>query len=215
MLVFCPTSSEWTTGCITGEIKKAWKELATPLMPNLKNPSFLLGIFERRPTNYNLKRKDLVQLPCSKTVRFGLNSPQLRVSMLYNTLPDMIKSVKTDRTSFPAVSRILKMADILGATTWALSFMLKYLPQFQTGYASVITDDSIRPDLVSISRNSILSILELTVGFESNIKINSDRRASKDSFLVMNLKHAYSDVRFVNPSMITIAITVNPLNHCS
>ena len=71
---------------------------------------------------------------------------------------------------------------------------------------SVITGDSLRPDLVFISKNSILYILELTVGFESNIQINSDRKASKYSSLFLDLKHTYSDVKFVNLSMSTIDI---------
>ena len=48
--------------------------------------------------------------------------------------------------------------------------------------------------------------LELTVGFESNIQINSDRKASKYSSLILDLKHTYSDVKFVNLSMSTIGI---------
>ena len=62
-----------------------------------KNPSFLWDLFERRPTNYNLRIKDLVQLPSTKTVRYGLNSLRFRGSTLWNTLPDMIKSAKNDR----------------------------------------------------------------------------------------------------------------------
>ena len=78
------------------------------------------------------------------------------------------------------------------------------LPSFLS--PSVITGDFLRPDLVFISKNSILYILELTVGFESNIQINSDRKASKYSSLILDLKHTYSDVKFVNLSMSTIGI---------
>ena len=62
-----------------------------------KNLSFLWDLFERRPTNYNLSKKDLVQLPSTKTVRYGLNSLRFRGSMLWNTLSDIIKSAKNDR----------------------------------------------------------------------------------------------------------------------
>ena len=108
------------------------------------------------------------------------------------------------------------MADILGATTRSFSLLLKHFPHFQIAYymlislpfylPSVITGDSLRPDLVFISKNSILYILELTVGFESNIQINSDRKASKYSSLILDLKHTYSDVKFVNVSMSAIDI---------
>ena len=57
-----------------------------------KNPSSLWDIFERRPTNYNLRKKALVQLPSTKTVRYGLNSLRFKGSMLWNTLSEIIKS---------------------------------------------------------------------------------------------------------------------------
>ena len=62
-----------------------------------KNPSFLWDLFERRPTNYNLRKKDLVQLPSTKTVMYRLNSLRFIRSMLWNTLPYIIKSAKNDR----------------------------------------------------------------------------------------------------------------------
>ena len=78
------------------------------------------------------------------------------------------------------------------------------LPSFLS--PSIITGDSLRPDLVLISNNSTLYILELTLGFESNIQINSDRKASKYSSLLLDLNHAYSDVKFINLSMSTLGI---------
>ena len=69
---------------------------------------------------------------------------------------------------------------------------------------SVITGGSLRPDLVLISNNSTLYILELTLGFESNIQINSVRKASKYSSLLLDLKHAYSVVSFISQSMSTL-----------
>ena len=44
---------------------------------------------------------------------------------------------------------------------------------------SVITGDELRPDLLLTIENKILYILELTVGFETNLKTNSDRKHEK------------------------------------
>ena len=44
---------------------------------------------------------------------------------------------------------------------------------------SIITGNSFRPDLNLLTNDNILYVLELTIGFETNIKINSDRKASK------------------------------------
>ena len=62
-----------------------------------KNPSFLWDLFERRPKNYNLRIKDLIQLPSMKTVKYGLNSLRFIGSMIWNTLSYVIKSAKNDR----------------------------------------------------------------------------------------------------------------------
>ena len=49
------------------------------------------------------------------------------------------------------------------------------LPSFPS--PSLVTGDALRPDLVLVLNNITLYLLELNVGFESNIKINSDRKA--------------------------------------
>ena len=107
-----------------------------------------------------------------------------------------------------------------GRHTWCHNSVLLYLAKTFSSFSdcllyaglpsflspSVITGDSLRPDLVLISNNSTLYILELTLGFESNIQINSDRKASKYSSLLLDLNHAYSDVKFINLSMSTLGI---------
>ena len=59
-----------------------------------KNPSFLWDLFERRPKNYNLRIRDLAQIPRMKAARYGFNSLRFKGSMLWNTLPDKIQSFK-------------------------------------------------------------------------------------------------------------------------
>ena len=71
---------------------------------------------------------------------------------------------------------------------------------------SLITGESLRPDLVLVLNNTSAYLLELTVGFESNIKINSDRKAAKYHPLITDLQRSYSTVKFVNLSMIALGI---------
>ena len=78
------------------------------------------------------------------------------------------------------------------------------LPNFPS--PSLITGDSLRPDLVLVLNNASVYVLELTVGFESNIKINSDRKATKYRPLINHLHSSYSTVTFVNLSMSAIGI---------
>ena len=60
--------------------------------------------------------------------------------------------------------------------------------------------------MVFIFENFNFYIFELTVRFESNIQINSDRKASKYISLIMDLKHIYPDVKFVNLLINTTGI---------
>ena len=73
------------------------------------------------------------------------------------------------------------------------------LPFFQS--PSLITGDTLRPDLALIVPDNSLYVLELTVGFETNIAIYSNRKATKYRPLLLNLKPRYREINFVNISM--------------
>ena len=66
---------------------------------------------------------------------------------------------------------------------------------------SLIIGDFLRPDLVLISKNNDLYIHELTIGFEPNIKVNSDRKTSKYNPLHQELGSKYMQIKFINLSL--------------
>ena len=109
---------------------------------------------------------------------------------------------------------ILKKVDTPVVTTLYLFFLPKLSPIFSSCsvYAdllsflspSFITGDSFRPDIALVTENSSLYIIELTVGFESNIQINSDRKKTKYNSLISDLTFAYSSITFVNLSMSSL-----------
>ena len=78
------------------------------------------------------------------------------------------------------------------------------LPSFPS--PSVITGDTLRPDLLLETADNILHILELTIGFETNIKCNAERKEAKYSTLVKNLRKYYQDVKFINLSLSCLGI---------
>ena len=78
------------------------------------------------------------------------------------------------------------------------------LPSFLS--PCLITGDSLRPDLLLLTEDKILYILELTIGFETNIQINSNRKAAKYSSLISDLSPYYSKVIFINLSMGAIGV---------
>ena len=78
------------------------------------------------------------------------------------------------------------------------------LPSFPS--PSLNTGDSSRPDLVLVLNNTTVYLLELTFGVESNIKVNSDRKAAKYHPLRTNLLTEYTNINFVNLSMSALGI---------
>ena len=74
----------------------------------------------------------------------------------------------------------------------------------------IITGDDLRPDIVVIKGN-LLYILEPTVGFETNISKNAERKKQKYGGLIENLQRSdehnkYEKVLFVNLSLGALRI---------
>ena len=79
-----------------------------------------------------------------------------------------------------------------------------YLPGFIS--PSVITGDNLRPVLLLTFKNTCLYILELTVGFETNLSINTARKTNKYQDLTVNLRQQYNDVKLISLSISTLGI---------
>ena len=73
------------------------KNLQTLLLEVYKCSLLSRSLLRKLAHKYNLRIKDVVLLPSTKTVRYGLNSLKFRGSILWNTLPDIIKSAKNDK----------------------------------------------------------------------------------------------------------------------
>ena len=63
---------------------------------------------------------------------------------------------------------------------------------------SIITGENYRPDLLFLIQSKCLYILELTVGFESNLKNNAVRKKEKYMNVVKDMRSNYRCVKFVN-----------------
>ena len=55
-----------------------------------------------------------------------------------------------------------------------------------------------RPDLLLLTDKDLLYVLELTVGFETNMQSNSYRKAAKYSSLISDLSFSYRKIKFIN-----------------
>ena len=77
------------------------------------------------------------------------------------------------------------------------------LPQYLS--PSLVTGDDLRPDML-ISTPNTLYVLELSVGFETNLDNNADRKFSKYRYLLNDLTSKYRHVEFVNLSIGSLGI---------
>ena len=70
---------------------------------------------------------------------------------------------------------------------------------------SIISGEDKRPDIIIVERDNVC-IFELSIGFETNISTNSERKMNNYSQLLEDLKSRYKKVKFINLSMGAIGI---------
>ncbi|CAB4024715.1 Hypothetical predicted protein [Paramuricea clavata] len=97
-----------------------------------------------------------------------------------------------------------------------LNFIANNLPSehIQTIYAdlssfsnpSTITGDDYRSDLLILTKDNCLYILELTVGYETNLRNNVNRKYSKYKDMIMEQKKNYHAVNFINLSISALGV---------
>ena len=79
------------------------------------------------------------------------------------------------------------------------------LPGFNN--PSIITGERYRPDLLLENTDkTVLYIIELTVGFESNLESNARRKKTKYKHLINEQKHSYNNVKFINLSISALGV---------
>ena len=71
---------------------------------------------------------------------------------------------------------------------------------------SIITVDTYRPDLLLLTSTGTLYIVELTVGFESNLQKNVERKKSKYKELIREQNEHFNSVKFVNLSISPLGV---------
>ena len=78
------------------------------------------------------------------------------------------------------------------------------LPGFSN--PSIITGDKHRPDLLLTTKDNCLYILELTVGYETNLRNNIERKRSKYAVLIKDQMKHFKTVKFVNLSVSALGV---------
>ena len=70
----------------------------------------------------------------------------------------------------------------------------------------VITGADNCPDMTVTQNESTIFVLELTVGFETNIDLNTKRKANKYKEMLKPFENKFEKVNFVNLSMGVLSI---------
>ena len=97
-------------------------------------------------------------------------------------------------------------ATLIASTLKSLNYSNLYvdLPGYLS--PSVITGDTLRPDLVLTIENKCIYILELTIGFESNLQTNATRKREKYQDLINKQLNYYEEAKFVNVSISSLGV---------
>ena len=74
---------------------------------------------------------------------------------------------------------------------------------------TVVTGTLKRPDIIIVDQEKIALVLELTCGFVTNVKENSERKTEKYNCTIINMKKKYEKVSFVNLSMSALGLICN------
>ena len=70
----------------------------------------------------------------------------------------------------------------------------------------VIIGEENRPDMIVTQNESTIFVLELTVGFETNIDLNTKRKANKYKEMLKPFENKFEKVNFVNLSMGVLGV---------
>ena len=96
--------------------------------------------------------------------------------------------------------------NFLASTLQCLNHCTFYvdLPQYRS--PSLVTVDDLRPDMLISTPSNTLYVLELSVGFKTNLYDNADRKFTKYRYLLNDLTSKYRHVKFVNLSIGSLGI---------
>ena len=78
------------------------------------------------------------------------------------------------------------------------------LPQYLS--PSLITGDDLRPDMLISTSCNTLYVIELSVGFETNLKNNANRKFTKYRYLLNDLSSKYRHAKSMNLSISSLGI---------
>ena len=193
----------------------------------LDNDLISQGFFFINVTKYSLSK--LNGLWSSMQSNLPKNIYNFTIRYINNTLPTRKNLAKWGISSSPDCSFCLSPESLLHVVsgcqhyldrfTWRHNSVLNliasslkpldnialYVDLDDYNSPSIITGESYRPDLI-LKTPETLYVLELTVGFESNLKNNAERKRKKYRNLMNDLSSDYQQAKFINLSISSLGV---------
>ena len=199
------------------------------LQTQLKSQGFIISFILQNPL------QKLNSLWSKANSKLPANTFNFTVKYLNNTLPTRKNLHLWSLSTTSDCSFCLQPESLLhvvagcktylneGFFTWRHNSALKFLAQtLQSirsaklyvdlpGYLSpcIIAGGKLRPDILFSTADNVLYIIELTVGFETNLNINASRRKLKYCPLLVDLDKAYDRIELVNLCISSLGIFGN------
>jgi hypothetical protein len=207
--------------------KDVLKDFRSGHKDKLQNQLLSQGSFFSHVTKFSLSQfNTLWSVAQSKLPKNIFN---FTIRYINNTLPTRKNLAKWSLASSPECSFCLCPETLLHVVagcqsylerfTWRHNSILNFIAKtFQTikcelyadlpGFKcpSIITGDAYRPDLLLITPDRCLYVVELTVGFETNLHNNVERKKNKYKHLIKDLEQNedFVSVKFVNLSISSL-----------
>ena len=208
--------------------KDVLKEFHSGQADRLQNQLISQGSFFSHATKFSLSQFNTLWSAVQS--KLPKNIFNFTIRYINNTLPTRKNLVKWNLVSSPECFFCLGPETLLHVVagcqhylerfTWRhdsiLNFLGKTLQSMNTcqlfadlsGFQSpsIITGDSYRPDILLITPDKTLYVVELTVGFETNLHNNVERKKAKYKNLIKDLSEKFLAVKFINLSISSLGV---------
>ncbi len=207
--------------------KDVLKDFRSGHKDKLQNQLLSQGSFFSHVTKFSLSQFNTLWSAAQS--KLPKNIFNFTIRYINNTLPTRKNLAKWSLASSPECSFCLCPETLLHVVagcqsylerfTWRHDTILNFVAKtFQTikcelyadlpGFKcpSIITGDAYRPDLLLITPDRCLYVVELTVGFENNLHNNVERKKNKYKHLIKDLEQNedFVSVKFVNLSISSL-----------
>ena len=208
--------------------KEVIKQFRSSQEDKLENHLTSQGSFFSSITKFSLSQVNMIWSTCQS--KLPKNIFNFTIRYINNTLPTRKNLVRWGLSSSTECSFCLNPESLLHVVagcnsylnrfSWRHDSVLNFIANFLRpmifnnlyvdipGFLnpSIVTGDKYRPDLLLTTKDNCLYILELTVGYETNLRNNIKRKQEKYKEVIKEQKKHFKSVEFINLSISALGV---------